>query len=217
MRKPTRGVLAMSIALSISHDPTTGMTNALLLGCSDTQQLFVLEQLKTLARLTHHPLLLPILLSVHQQQLLSREKHRLWVSLLQVETASGQTGAPAEGSYPSPDNSKDYDQITRDVLGVIQVSSAWESRTKELLLGLEAIEENMKHIDKLIAQPKRIILEDAENVFSEWLQYTTHKSGTLLCEFQYIEKRAQAQMTAVIFKKLFCFHSLTDSGRYITT
>jgi hypothetical protein len=203
MRKSTRGILAMSIALSISHNLTTGMTNALLLGCSDTQQLFVLQQLKTLARLAHHPLLLPILLSVHQMQLLNREKDRLWRSLLQVETASGQTGAPLVGSYPSPDDSKDYSQITRDVLGVIQISSAWESRTKELLLGIEAIEESMKHIDGLIVQPKKAMMEDAENVFLEWLRHTTHKSSTLLCELQFIEKRAQAQMTAVILYSHF--------------
>ena len=115
MRRPTRGILAMDIALSISHDPATGMTSALLLGCSDIQQAFIHEQIKTFAGLASHPLLLPLLFSAHQEQLLNREKDRLWRSLLEVETASGQTGAPAVGIYRRSTDSQDYAGITKDV------------------------------------------------------------------------------------------------------
>lgn len=187
----------MNIALSISHDPGTGKTSALLLGCSDLQQAFIREQIKTLGGLVSHPLLLPVLFSAHQEQLLNREKDRLWVLLLEVETDSGQTGAPALGIYRSSIDAQDYDNITKRVLGVIQLASSWEMRTKELILGLEAIQESLDHLATITPEARKAALQESSGVLLEWLRYTLHKSNVLVCELQYIEKRAQAQMTAV--------------------
>ena len=125
----------MNISLSLSYDPSTGMTYGLLLGCSDIQQAFINEQIKTLATLAIHPLLLPVLFSAHQQQLLNRERKELWVSLLKVETESGQTGTPVINSHTFQMMSQDYGRVTERVLGVIQIASAWESYSKALIMG----------------------------------------------------------------------------------
>src|SRR5436309_2717992 len=49
MRRPTWGILPMDIALSVSHEPTSGLTCALLLGCSNLQAKFLCEEVKTYA------------------------------------------------------------------------------------------------------------------------------------------------------------------------
>jgi hypothetical protein len=200
MRRSTRGILAMNIALSISHDPSNGMTCGLLLGCSDIQQAFIHEQIKSHAMLASHPLLLPILFTAHQQQLLNRERKLLWVSLLGVETASGQTGVPTIGVHLFPNESQDYGNITKHILGIIQVASAWESYSKALLLGIESIQDCLTHINNNTLDLRKDTIEASAAIFIEWLTSITHKSNVMLWDLQFINKRAQAQMTAVCWR-----------------
>jgi hypothetical protein len=197
MRRSARGILAMNISLSLSHNPITCMTYGLLLGCSDIQQAFIYEQIKTLATLANHPLLLPVLFSAHQHQLLNRERKRLWVSLLKVETESGQTGVPVINSNIFQKESKDYGRITKHVLGIIQVASAWESYSKALILGVDSIQENIIYLNDLTTEPRKATINAAATVLTEWLTSVRHKSDVMLWDFEFIDKRAHAQMTAV--------------------
>ena len=200
MRRSTRGILAMNIALSISYDPNSGLSSALLLGCSDTQQSFVREQLKTNYALADHPLILPILFTTYQRRLLNKERKRLWVSLLEVETQSGRTGAPAIGSRVPQDQLRDYESITNGVLGIIQLTAAWESYTKALLLGIESIQESITYNSAKAPVSRKAKVEAAAVVLSEWLTFVSHKSNVMLWDIQFIHKRAQAQMTAVSYR-----------------
>ena len=86
MRRSTRGIIAINIAISLSYDPSIGLTCGLLHGYSTAQQTFVGEQIKTFALLVSHPLLLPVLFSTNLRQLLRIERDRLWERLLQMET-----------------------------------------------------------------------------------------------------------------------------------
>jgi hypothetical protein len=187
----------MNISLSLSYNPSTCMTNGLLLGCSDIQQAFVHEQIKTLATLASHPLLLPVLFSAHQLQLLNRERKQLWVSLLKVETESGQTGAPVINSNIFPKKSKNYGRITKHVLGVVQIASAWESYSKALILGIDSIQDNLIYLNDLTTGPRKATVKAVATVLTEWLTSVRHKSNVMLWDFEFIDKRAQAQMTAV--------------------
>jgi hypothetical protein len=203
MRRTTRGILALNISLSLSHDPSTGMTSGLLLGCSDIQQAFIYEQIRTLATLASHPLLLPVLFSAHQHQLLNRERKKLWVSLLKVETESGQTGAPVIGSHMFQKKSKDYGRITKNVLGVIQIASAWESYSKALILGIDTIQENLVYLSDMTTDSRKTAVKATATILTEWLISVRHKSNVMLWDFEFIDKRAQAQMTAVRQKQIF--------------
>jgi len=173
------------------------MTYGLLLGCSDIQQAFIREQIKTLAALASHPLLLPVLFSAHQQQLLNRERKKLWVSLLKVETESGQTGAPVINSNIFQKKSNDYGRITKHVLGVIQIGSAWESYSKALILGVDSIQENIIYLNDLTTEPRKAAVKAAATILTEWLTSVRHKSDVMLWDFEFIVKRGQAQMNAV--------------------
>jgi hypothetical protein len=190
MRRSTRGIIAMNIALSISYNASSGLTCALLLGCSDIQEAFVSEQIKAYSALASHPLLLPILLTTYQLRLLRRETKRLWRRLLKVETESKQTGAPVINSRFHPKKRIDYDSITKDVLGVIQLTVSWESYTQALLLGIESIQESISYIDAKTSYP-------AAGILAERLIFLFHESKIMLWDFQLIDKRGQAQMIAV--------------------
>ena len=194
----------MNISLSLSYEPTSGMTYGLLLGCSDFQQAFILEQIRTLAAHAIHPMLLPVLFSAHQQQLLNRERKRLWVSLLKVETESGQTGAPVINTHIFQNKLRDYDHITKCVLGVIQIASAWESYSKALILGIDTVQESLIHLECVVLGLKKAKVEAASATFKEWLTSVRHMSNVMLWDFEFIEKRAQAQMTAVSQESQFC-------------
>jgi hypothetical protein len=80
MRSPNSGILGIDIALSISHDPVTGSTYALIIGLSD-RQLPMSDQLKILASVTSHPLLLPILICTYFRSCLERHRSTLGSAL----------------------------------------------------------------------------------------------------------------------------------------
>jgi hypothetical protein len=190
----------MNIALSISYDPSNCITCGLLLGCSDIQQAFIHEQVKTYALLASHPLLLQILFTAHQQQLLNRQENILWVSLLEVETASGQTGVPVIGRHLFPEEPQDFGDLTKSMLGVIQLASSWESCSKAPLLGIESIQECLTHVNNNTPEARNDTVEASAVVFTEWLTAVSHRSNVVLWDLQHINKRAQAQMTAVSWR-----------------
>jgi len=213
MRRPTWGVLAMNICLSISYDTATGMTYALLHGCSDTQQAFIRQQLRSLASLANHPLLLPVLFSAHQRQLVHKQTRRLWESLLRVETASWQTDVPGVGSWHIPIESDtgqdlrgDYTQMTKETLGVIQLASGWQSTLKDIITGMDEIEQSLRRLSNKF-QALGDSMETARDSFSEWLRFTRHQCRVLFGQLEYIDKRGQAQMTAVCVSLIDSIHT----------
>ena len=147
MRRSTRGILAMNMALSISHDPNAGLTCGVVLTWSDEQTAFITEELKGYCGLTGYPLLLPILFTDYQQGLLHQESERIWDRLLKVETASGQTGAPAifADHYPLSASS-DFDRMIQGALQVVQLAASWVAYTEILLSTTESIQESIRHI-----------------------------------------------------------------------
>jgi hypothetical protein len=197
MRKSTRGILAMNIFLSISHDTATGITCAILLGCSSAQQAFVCEQLKELSNLAVHPLLLPILFSGYQQFQIGRETELLWRDLVNVETKSGRTGAPVVRSDVHSMLNRENGDITNAVLGIVQLASYWESHTKGGVLGIESIQKSIEEINKKTPDPRKSKMEEISRILNESLTVSSHNSSVMLWDLEFINKRATAQMTAV--------------------
>jgi hypothetical protein len=148
----------MNIAVSISHEPVSGLTCALLLGCSPLQAEFIHRQVREYAVLASHPLLLPTLFTGYQRRLLNFETSELWRKLLEVESKSGQTGAPAINSHLYVSQGVDYNTITIGVLEIIQLTSAWESYTQALLLGIESIQESIGYINAVTPHQRMLQL-----------------------------------------------------------
>ena len=197
MRRSTRGIIAINIALSMSYDPNTGLTCGLLHGYSNAQQAFVCEQVKIFSAIASHPLLLPVLFSAYLRQFLRIERDRLWDRLLRVETQSGQTGAPVLGVTLRRHESDSYNNIILGAMEIIQLASAWESYTEALLLSIDSIQECIGHVKAIIPPERSKTIQITTDILTDRLAFIGHKSKVLLWDLQYINKRGQAQMTAV--------------------
>jgi hypothetical protein len=185
----------MNVALAISHNPSSGLTHAILRGCSVAQQTFIQEQIKTWSALAGHPLFLPVLLTGYLRQLLRYQTELLWENLLEAETESGQTGAPAMNA--SPRGHMDYGSITNLILSVVQTGSAWESYTNTLILCIKSIQESISYINLVTPDSRKKTTEIQSTVLTERLAFLSHKSSVMLWDIQFFLRRAEAQMTAV--------------------
>ena len=188
----------MNMVLAISHDPNASLTCGVVLTGSDEQTAFVTEELKGYYGLAGYPLLLPILFTDYQRGLLYQEGEYLWERLLEVETASGQTGAPVmfADDYPRSASS-DFDTMIKGALEVVQLTAYWVAKTEMLLSVTETIRESIRHINATTPQERLDTVEQAESVMVEYLGYISHGNNAMLSELQFIYKRGQAQMTAV--------------------
>ena len=199
MTRLARAVDLTDVALSISYEPSTGLTCGLLLGCSAKQQTYVIQQLKSFAALACHPLLLPVLILEYHRSLITQLAEQLWRRLLALEVCSGQTGAPVLGAGTIVDRDVDYDEITKKALEIIQLSAAFEGHGRTLLLGAESIKESFGHLFTLSNCQDLQYMEDTKNILIEKMGLTNHQTLVLVEQLQYIYKRGQAQMTAVCF------------------
>ena len=189
----------MNMVLSMSHDPNSGLTCGVVLTWSDEQTAFISEELKGYCATAGYPLLLPILFTAYQRQLLHQEGKRIWRRLLEVETMSGQTGVPvmhAEHLYAQP-ASRDYDEMIKGVLEVVQLAAAWVNYTEVLLSTIEAIQESIRHIHSTTPHARLDYVETSESIVVEYLELVSQRCKIMLSELQYYYKRGQAQMTAV--------------------
>lgn len=198
MRRSTRGIFGLNMVLSLSHDPKAGLTCGVMLTWCDEQTAFISEELKGYYAMSGYPLLLPILFTAYQRRLLNQEGRHLWTRLLEVETASGQTGAPAifAGRDASPP-SNDFDRMNKGVLEVIQLAAAWMSYTEMLLSAIEVIQESIRHINTTTPHVRLDCVQAAESVMVECLGFTSQRCKVMLSDLHYIYQRGQAQMTAV--------------------
>ena len=200
MRMSTDGILNLDLSLSISYDSSRGWTCALLNGCSTTQQASIQRQITEWAALANHPLLLPIILATMKRQTIADENSLLWNILVDVETRSGVNEAPALIALHPPrerSEERNFENITKDALVVIQRASYVETHTKSLLLFLEAMKDIILEINATVPEERKRDMEMAGSLLSERMEFITHKTRVMLTETQVTEKRAQAQLAAV--------------------
>jgi len=208
MRRTSRGILAIDLALSLSHCPKTGATYALLLGRSERQAAFIKQQIQELATIAHHPAFLPTLVCTYHRTLLQRLSDHAMNELLSVETDSGQTWAPVYDEFGlHPPGNCDDANITKRALGVIQMATAWESYAKAMLSDVESIQEFVAHVNTLTPVRRRDVVRAEGEILDERLRFLGHKGKSVLWRLQYVKQRAQAQQNAVSILK-FSFVSL---------
>ena len=195
----------MDMAMSISHDPDSNLTCGLLLTRSDEQTAFVTKELERYKAIATYPLLLPLLFSDYQRQLLNEEGERLWFELLKMETQTGQTGVPV--MFMDVDlqrTNNDFDEMIKGVLHIVQLAAGWITYTESLLLVIEAIQVSLEYIHNTTPHSRQDHIEATESVLVEYLGFVHQRCKIMLSELQYIYKRGQAQMTAVSFLTPSC-------------
>jgi hypothetical protein len=207
---PTKGVIWMDASLSMYYSPSKSHTRAYLHGCSEPQILFIQQQLRAFSSIASHPLLLPVILVAMKQHLIGEQESRLWTSLVDVETRSGLTGAPRMDTHPRPGNQLteyNIEIVTMRALGVVQIATYAETHAKALLVMIEAIMESIKSVTEVTPHPNKTNVEKAGSLLSEQLVFLAHKTRVLLGDIQFVEKRAQVQITAVR-QPVFLFKAL---------
>jgi hypothetical protein len=202
MRRTSRGILAIDLALSLSHCPKTRVTYALLLGRSERQAAFIQQQIQQLAQIAHHPAFLPTLVCTYHRTLLQRLCDRANNDLFNVETDSGQTWAPVYDEFGLlPQGNCDDAEITKRALGVIQMATAWEAYVKAVLSDVESLQEFIEHVNTLTPTARKDVVRAEGEILDERLRFLGGKGKFVLWRFQYIMQRAQAQQNAVSMHK----------------
>ncbi|KAK7704050.1 hypothetical protein SLS57_010639 [Botryosphaeria dothidea] len=143
---------------------------------------------------TDHPLFLPVALLAIKRKIIGEQRDMLWRHLTDAEMQTGQTGAPMFRHYAQSGEDDDINEITKQVIGVIQLSTAAEQHAKTLLTVLEAVQKSIQIIGETSGQ--RDIVQRVGEMLTERLEFIEQKTKMLIFDLQYFEKRAQAQLTA---------------------
>lgn len=184
----------MNVALSLSYCSSTRVTNALLLGLSPIQAVFLYNQVKKLATIAGHPALLPTLLSTYRSSLLEKLIGDQMSNLFLVENQSGQTFVSVlteQGILPRK-NPSDED-ISNNALGIMQLAPIWECYAKSLLLQIESIKRFIQAFGDKNPEDTTQIRE----MLLERLDFLYQKGNMMLYKVQSTRDRGSAQVSAV--------------------
>lgn len=195
MRRTSKGILAIDLALSLSHNHKTGITHALLLGRSELQAAYIKQQILDMAGIAHHPAFLPTLVCANHRSLLQRLSDQINGELFGVEAASGQTMVGYDGVDPMEE--RNGSDITNGVLGVIQLATAWEMYAKALLYDVECIQEFVTHVNSVTPVHRKLTVKAEGEILDERLRFLGNKGHLIVWRMQYVIQRAQAQQNAV--------------------
>jgi hypothetical protein len=175
----------------------------------------VQRRLQQWAALSDHPLLLPTILVEMKVDRINKEEVELWNLLVRVEGQSKQTGAPAiNGTIPDLGYSNhddelekektqqervdsEFQQVTLGVVGVIQRTTSLGSHAKALLLSIETIQKSIKIVGDMEPTLDVAHIKKVGGMLSEKLDLLEHRTRVMIGDIEFIEKRAQAQQSAV--------------------
>ncbi|KAF2650926.1 hypothetical protein K491DRAFT_696890 [Lophiostoma macrostomum CBS 122681] len=215
MRLCSRGIVEIDVCASISYRPSAGTVRCFLQGCNSEQQRRVRDSLRQWAALTDHPLLLPTILVEMKVDRINDEEIALWNLLVRVEGQSKQTGAPAvNGPAPYSEHLKNTDEleeeqlqqgrvdsefqeVTLGVVGVIQRTTSLGSHAKALLLTIEGIQKSIRFVSNVPSTLEADHIKKVGEMLSEKLELLEHRTKVMIGDIEFIEKRAQAQQSAV--------------------
>jgi hypothetical protein len=215
MRLSSRGIIEIDVCVSISYRPGTGTVRGFLQGCTSQQQAMIKGRLQQWSALSNHPLLLPTILVEMKVDRIDEEQTKLWNLLVRVEGQSKQTGAP-EVNRPIMNFEdlkindelevekaqqmrvdSEFRQVTLGVIGVIQRTTSVGSHAKALLLSIGEIQKSMQVVSDMASTSKTAHLKKIGEMLSEKLVLLEHRTQVMTGDIEFIEKRAQAQQSAV--------------------
>ena len=212
----SRGIIEIDICVSLSYRPSSSTVRAFLQGCTSHQQGEVSMQLQESSILSEHPLLLPIILVEIKVWRTDEEEADLWNLLVDIEGRSEQTGAPAISSSYAYDfdntplgaelesmntgqekTNSEFQRVTVGVVGVIQRTTSLESHAKALLLSIDEIRKSIEAVNNVASTSTAARLKEIGEILSGKLDLLEHRTRVIMGNIQFVEKRAQAQQSAV--------------------
>ncbi|KAK0673174.1 hypothetical protein QBC41DRAFT_298978 [Cercophora samala] len=202
MRLASRGILESDMTLSAAYSPATGTVTAFLHGCTSDQQEEVGNKLLAFSPLFAHPLLLSVILAEMRLDAIDHWRRSLWRLLLDVETRSGQTGAPtlhaASQQHQMYDKGQDYwVRVAMDALTVMQLAAGMEDHANCLKLILSEMTSMLSQLPEAAGCGKTSRLVKTGWLIKQKVQSLSHGLDITISGIQYIMKRGEAQQSAV--------------------
>ncbi|EJT70985.1 hypothetical protein GGTG_12006 [Gaeumannomyces tritici R3-111a-1] len=165
---------ALHVALSLSHDGATGVTTALMLGQSGRQSEFVRAQVARLARLAHHPALLPAVL-------LAAMRSSTGGSLVEVARLCGLWVSYTECTIDEAERLREFvARLSRDVEGARAAALAKGYGRQEQDADAAALSYSMAGSD----------LDEVGFIIDERLDFIIHKARYTLSTARYVRERS---------------------------
>jgi hypothetical protein len=166
------------LAMSASASVGTGMTYALFHGCDEQDVEVLTDWLKMTTCSAGHPMLLPALFVELQLRRHKRLTQDIWCKLVTLYARTGQYRNHALGTQPAylQEDAFDYDNITREVLGMYQETgflekslSKFQRSMKQMVAQLAAIATTVPDAQKdFIATEGARIRERLEEIIDDY-------------------------------------------------
>ena len=130
------------LAMAASANIGTGMTYALFHGCDEQDVKVLMDWLKITICSAGHPLLLPAFFAELQLRRHKRLTRNNWSKLITLYAHTGQYRNHSPGAQPASlqKDAFDYDNTTREVLGMYQDTGFLETGLTKLRRGLKQME-----------------------------------------------------------------------------
>jgi hypothetical protein len=191
----------MDLGLGLSFDRERNLTYGMLLGCIDPQAAFIINQLKELALLARHPLLLPTMILGYERSFLGEKL--LWTrgQMLRIEATSGQTTWPVVGYAGQPrqfelePHKVDTKKLSKNALGVIQSATVYQRLMEDLLVLADSLVESNEVLRQFIQRDGCAFA--TIHAIDERLRFLRNKTELMLPALRSYKERAHAQISAV--------------------
>lgn len=201
MRRASQGGLNMDLGLGLSFDVERNLTYGMLLGCTDLQAAFIITQLKELALLACHPLLLPTMILGYERSFLGEQLMRTRRQMLSVEATSGQTEWPVVGYAGYLDQSTlvphnvNTKELSRKALGVVQSATVYQRLMEDSLVLAKSLVESSEILRQFIHRDACAFT--TIHAIDERLRFVWNKTEFMLSALRSYKERAHAQTSAV--------------------
>ena len=187
------------IAMSASANVGTGMTYALFHGCDEQDVKILTDWLKMTTCSAGHPLHLPALFAELQLRRHKRLTQDNWRKLVTLYAHTGQYGNRAPGAQPTSlqEDAFDYDNTTRDVLGMYQETGFLEKGLIKLRRWLKQMTSQMEVIKTTVPKARTDFIATESDRIGERLEAMMDDYEELIAECKLITDGALLLTNAV--------------------
>ncbi|KAI0828410.1 hypothetical protein F5Y06DRAFT_308360 [Hypoxylon sp. FL0890] len=194
-------LIGIKVGVSMSYDPSTGVSNALVLG-SGSQDGFswLYQDLEHLSALADNPFLVPTLICQRLTEAIYTATDNMFDLLHQVEIESGQTGIMmfGENGMPIPRGNCEDPSLSTAVLGVSQKALAVEGYVKGHILTVSSIkEELLKFPWQQIPSIDLDHVKEQNEFILKQLGFISRTLDFALLRVGHLKQRADVQATAI--------------------
>ncbi|KAI0128221.1 hypothetical protein F4776DRAFT_629640 [Hypoxylon sp. NC0597] len=194
-------LIGIKIGVSMSYDPSTGITNAILLGSGLKDGFAWLHQdLEHLSALADNPFLIPTLICQRLTEAIYTSVDNNFDRLHQVEIGSGQTGIMmfGENGMPIPPGNCEDPNLSIVVLGIAQKALAIEGYIRGHMITISSIKKELSDFpwEQIFSIDYDRVKEQNEFIVKQ-LEFIGRVLDFALLRVGHLKERADVQAKAI--------------------